>query len=84
MSKIVIHLDGGLVQCVFKVVDKKPLSVIVVDTDTDGCGDDEKLTIAKDARGKKINAYVHEVPLDKLEENCDIQKLLKQYFKDNK
>jgi hypothetical protein len=82
MSKIVIHLDGGLVQCVFKVADKKPLSVIVVDTDTDG--DDEKLTIAKDARGKKINAYVHEVPLDELEEDCDIQKLLEQYFKDNK
>jgi len=79
---IVVHLDGGLVQCAFEVEDKEPLSLIVVDTDTEDCADDDALTRVKNAKGKEINAFVHEVSLDTLEEGCDIQRLLKQYLKD--
>jgi len=83
MPKIVIHLDGGLVQFAFQFLDNDSNSLIVIDTDTEDAGDDEKLTKVKDANGKEISAYIHEVPLDPLEKGCDIQRLLKQYLKDN-
>ena len=82
--KLVVHLDGGIVQHAFIVPENKiPLSLIIIDTDTEDCQDDNRLTKTRN-KGKKIDAYIHEAILDKLEPGCDIDKLLKKYLKENK
>jgi hypothetical protein len=84
MPKIIAHLDGGLVQSAYGIKDDGPVEFFVIDTDTDECFDDPNLTVARNIDGKKINAYIHQVPLDTLEKGSDLDKLFKKYLKDNK
>jgi transcriptional regulator of met regulon len=89
MSKIVLHLAGGLIQNGFFIPEKvnkheiETVKVFVVDTDTEDCQDDDNLTRTTN-NGKKIDAYIHQVSFDDLPKNCDIEKLFKKYLRDNK
>jgi hypothetical protein len=91
MSKIVVHVDGGIVQNAYKAPDmvsayKSPIVLIIVDTDTEGCDEGDlgsKLTTTKDSRGMDVSAFVYEVQLTNLDPQSDVSKLLNQYTKDN-
>lgn len=78
MSKIVIQVNGGIVQDVFIVQEEiqKLSGAIVVDFDSDGDDTDPKITSVD----KKLYAYVGEVKINKLPEDSDVQKLLDKYF----
>ena len=84
MAKIVIHVDGGLVQYAFLLKNKaypgKDITgLIIVDTDVEGA-DPDLLTTITDSDGQEAQASVHEEELVDMPADCDIEKFVKEWL----
>ena len=81
MSRIVIQMEGGLVQDVFISGIGKPTTAVIVDFDTEGA-DDQELTSIDDTGGwKRIDACIHTEKLHTLPRKSDVARLVKAYDK---
>lgn len=77
---LLIQIDGGLVRDVF-YKGKGPLkNVVVIDFDTEGA-EPKELTIAKDNAGKEFEAYIHTIDVKELPDDCDVERIYKEYLK---
>ena len=84
MSKIIVQIEGGLVQQASIL--KNDLfpgdnvdGVIVVDFDTDGADGDE-LTETTDKDGAYLDAVIHEEEIWKLKSDCDVERVTMAYL----
>jgi hypothetical protein len=86
MSKIIIQLQGGLVQEVFIQGKGIPSKAVVVDEDVEGSDDITvvKLPAEKLRRrgGVLYEACVHTEGLAKLRKGCDVDRMVKKYLKE--
>ena len=80
MSKIIIQLQGGLVQEVFIQGKGIPSKAIVVDEDVEGA-DLAEITTIKAASGSSYEACVHTEGLSKLPKNSAVDLMVKEYLK---
>lgn len=78
MSRIIIQMEGGLVQDVFIQGIGKPTQAVIVDYDFEGADDDE-ITEARDTDGGLLEACIHTEKLNTLPKKCEISALLKAY-----
>lgn len=82
MKKIIVHIDGGVVQFVssitIDVYDMEAQSIIIVDTDIEGV-ESAELTTTVDKNGNEIQARVYEAPTDFLPLNSDIRLLIETW-----
>jgi hypothetical protein len=76
--RIVIEIEGGLVQNVYTIADGETNNAVVVDYDTEGADSDD-ITFSKDSGGGQIEAIVHTEQLIKLPTNCDARRLVEAY-----
>jgi hypothetical protein len=76
MSKIIIQLQGGLVQDVFIKGLGKPTAAIVIDEDTEGT-DDYLTYVGED--GEEHQASIHTEKISKLFKGCDMERAMKAY-----
>jgi hypothetical protein len=85
MSKIIIQLQGGLVQEVFIQGKGIPTKAIVVDEDVDGADSDEITSVKVDYGTIKddttYEACVHTEAISKLPAGSDIALIVKKYLK---
>lgn len=80
MSKIIIQLQGGLVQDVFKVGKGPVTGYITVDEDEDA--DPQDQTTVKTGKGKDYSAVcggIHSI--NKLPKGSDVDRIVKAYLK---
>lgn len=83
MPRIVVHLDGGIVQDVFVEGEGKEalarLHLYIVDFDTDGGRDEETVVVYKPERGRqvKMRAYVTSGDVAALPDGCDVDLIVK-------
>jgi len=80
MSRIVIQMEGGLVQDVFISGIGKPTTAVIVDFDTEGATEEE-LTSAVLENGWGIDACIHTEKLHTLPKKSDVARLVKAYDK---
>jgi hypothetical protein len=80
MSKIIIQLDGGLIQDVFLQGTGKITKAIIVDEDVEMCDPDNLVTV-KIGRGKTYTTSVHSNTVSRLPEGCDVEKIVEAYLK---
>ena len=80
MAKIVIQLDGGLVQWVYKRGRGEITGCIVLDCDTEGADEDELTTIVGDD-GRPTDAVIHDEGFVDLPKGCEIDRLIEAYNK---
>jgi hypothetical protein len=78
MSKIIIQLQGGLVQEVFITGEGEPGLVYIIDEDTEDI-DDECLTKYKTVSGKTGEAVIHTDSVNPLPEDCDMARALNAF-----
>jgi hypothetical protein len=85
MSKIIIQLQGGLVQDVFIQGVGNPTKAIVVDEDIEGAEPNEITTVKVDYGTLKnedtFEAYIHTESIKPLPKGCDVEKIVKAYLK---
>lgn len=77
MSKLIIQLQGGLIQDVFNMGTGTIKKVIVVDHDINDAPMNITVT-GKD--GDTFTAAVHSMPINKLPKDCDVERLVKAYL----
>ena len=80
MSKIIIQLQGGLVQDVFIQGRGIPTKAIVVDEDVEG-SDAEDITSVKLSRKKTYEAWIHTADINRLHKDTDVDRIVKAYQK---
>jgi len=81
MSKIIIQLQGGIVQEVFIQGKGIPSKAVVVDEDVEGASPDEVLSVsASFIRGSFYEACVHTEGIAKLPKNSDVDRMVKKYL----
>jgi hypothetical protein len=80
MAEIVVHLDGGLVQWVYKRGRGEITGCVIVDCDTEGADEDE-LTVTTNDKGETIDAVVHDEGFVSLKPGCEIDRLVDAYDK---
>lgn len=80
MSKIIIQLQGGLVQEVFIQGTGAPEDAIVVDEDVEGA-DLEDITTIKLKDGSDYEACIHTEAINKLPKGRDVDNIVKEYLK---
>jgi hypothetical protein len=80
MSKIIIQLQGGLVQEVFITGKGTPTKAIIVDEDTEGVDRDET-TYYTTEDGNSAEACIHTEDIAKLRPGCDMDNAVKTYLK---
>ena len=80
MAELVIHLEGGLVQWVYKRGRGAINGCVIVDFDTESAELDE-LTTVKAKDGGDTQAVIHDEGIVKLPKGCDIDKLVAAYDK---
>jgi hypothetical protein len=88
MSKIVVHIDGGVIQWVTEMVDASTPSncvtgIIIVDTDVEGCSIDDNVTAITDSNDQEVMAYVHEETIYPHDKSTDIGHFVETYFDNN-
>ena len=83
MSKIIIHLSGGLVQWVTKMGTGKVDGTIIVDTDTEDTSIDDGLTVITDSNDREMTAWIHEEPIYPAKNDTDIYHFVQTYFDNN-
>lgn len=76
---IVIQLQGGLVQEVFRVIHGDPTAVIIVDEDTEGA-DPEEITTVQTKNGKTYEACIHHEEISVLPSNSDVGRIVQKYL----
>jgi len=85
MSKIIIQIQGGLVQEVFIQGKGIPSKAIVVDEDVEGADLDEITTIERPVifskAAERYEACVHTELIAKLKKGCDVDLMVKEYLK---
>ena len=84
MAKVVIQLEGGLVQGVYLLQNKlfsgsKIDGVVVVDFDTEGADSDE-ITSTQDKNGALLEAVVHAETIDPLPKGSDVHRVAVAYL----
>ena len=79
MSKIIIQLDGGLVQDVFLRGTGKITGAIIVDEDVEMC-DPDNLVSVEIEKDKVYTASVHSNKVSRLPKDSDVDKLVKVYL----
>jgi len=79
MSRIIIQLEGGLVQDVFIKGSDVPTKAVVVDFDTEDL-EGNKVTKTRDVNGVQMEAAIHTEAINELPKGCDISRLLKAYM----
>jgi hypothetical protein len=79
MSKIIIQLDGGLVQDVYLWGRGKITKAIIVDEDIEMC-DPDLFVEVKLGRGETYKASVHSNTVSKLPKGSDVEKMVKAYL----
>ena len=84
MAKVIVHLEGGLLQWAYILKNKqfpgdKVTGVVVVDFDTQGADADE-LTVTKDKNDAYLDALIHEEPLCALKPDSDVARVVDAYF----
>jgi hypothetical protein len=80
MSRIIVQLDGGLVQDVFIQGRGKIIGAVIVDEDVQMCDPDNFVQV-KIGRGKMYTASVHSNTVSRLKKDCDVDKMVKAYLK---
>jgi hypothetical protein len=80
MSRIIIQLDGGLIQDVFLRGTGKVTGAVIVDEDVEMCDPDNLITV-KIGRGKTYTASVHSNTVSRLPKDSDVDKIVKAYLK---
>jgi hypothetical protein len=78
MSKIIIQIQGGLVQEVFIQGKGIPSKAVVVDEDVEG-SDDLDITVVELPEGL-YEACVHTEGIAKLRKGCDVDRMVKKYL----
>lgn len=84
-KRLIVHLDGGLVQGVYSVGFEADFPVDVIDTDTDGTPDKELIVTSyadperPQAGPQKIRAYIHSDDIPELSPTCDLHALLEAF-----
>lgn len=78
MSKIIIQLQGGLVQEVFFQGTGAPTKAIVVDEDIDGI-DSEELTTVKTSESV-YEAAIHTEKVTRLKRGTDVDLIVKKFL----
>jgi hypothetical protein len=80
MSKIIVHLEGGLVQDVYLTGKGKVTEAVVMDFDTEGADPDEiTAVITKDEN--VAEACIHTEAISRLPRDSNLDRLLKEYLK---
>ena len=79
MSKVIIQLDGGLVQDVFLRGTGKISRAVIVDEDVEMCDPDNLITV-KDGQGKTYTASVHSNTVSRLPKDSDVDRIVKAYL----
>jgi hypothetical protein len=80
MARIIVHLEGGLVDDAF-LEGKGPVTgVVVMDFDTEEADQNELTTIK--VRGKEVQAYIHTEPINRLLKSSVHARLLRSYDKE--
>ncbi|MBE3144538.1 MAG: hypothetical protein IMZ61_11535 [Planctomycetes bacterium] len=80
MSKIIIQLDGGLVQDVFLRGTGKITNAIIVDEDVEMC-DPDNIVTTKIKGNKTYAAAVHTNPVSNLPKGSDVDNIVKEFLK---
>jgi len=78
MSKIIIQLQGGLVQDVFQQGEGIPIEALVVDEDTEGALPFE-ITTVKIGKRKTYEACVHRTDINWLPTGSDVEKIVNAF-----
>ena len=78
MSRIIIQMDGGLVQDVFIQGRGKITNAIIVDEDVEMCDPDLIVTVPI-GRGK-YRASVHSNSVSRLPKDSDVDRIVKAYL----
>ena len=82
MSKIIIQVQGGLVQDVFIKGKGIPTKAIIVDEDVEGTDDYTSVEIKRPGLGNKTyEACIHTEAISKLKKGCDVDLIVKEYLK---
>jgi hypothetical protein len=79
MSKIIIQLQGGLVQEVFLQGQGLPTKALVVDEDVEGADPQEITTVL--LKDRTYEACIHTETISKLPENSDVAHIVSKYPK---
>ena len=95
MSKVIVHVSGGLVQRAYLVrerfsilnvlkdffaIDPPSPDLIILDSDVEGSFDDDLTSVSN---GKEImHSHIHLEELINLPDGCEIDMLYKQWVKD--
>jgi hypothetical protein len=84
MSKIVLHMEGGLVQWAYTLQNEKwpgkePTGVIIVDFSDVEDAEEEDLTEIVNDQEEVVDAVIHEEELNNLPKGCDIDLLIEAY-----
>lgn len=80
MSTIIIQLQGGLVQDVFVKGTGQATKAVVIDEDTEML-DGDRITEARSEDGALLEATIHTERVKPLPKGCDMERLLKEYYK---
>ena len=84
MSKIIIQIQGGLVQDTFISGRGKLTETIVVNEDVeDADSNDPKITSVRLGRSKTYEACIHATDINRLPKGSDVDRIIKQWEKDN-
>ena len=82
MSKIIIHLEGGIIgwQAIMPDKDKKVTGIIIVDTDTEDSGNEIGLVTITDSNDQKVSAYITEEPIYDYNKKSDLGHFVETYL----
>jgi hypothetical protein len=80
MAELVIQLEGGLVQWVYKRGSGEITGSVVIDFDTEGSDKDE-ITSVKGDDGNPTEAVIHDEGFITLEPGSEIDRLIEAYNK---
>ena len=82
MSKVIIHLEGGIVQWVANMPDKNKevTGIIIVDTDTEDSSNDMGVVTITDSNDREVSAYITEVPIYSYNKKTDLGHFVETYL----
>ena len=80
MAELVIQLEGGLVQWVYKRGKGEITGSVVIDFDTEGADKDEVTTVTGDD-DRPTEAVIHDEGFVTLKPGCEIDRLIEAYNK---
>lgn len=78
MSRLVVYMDGGLIQDVYQQGEGGVDSLVLLDTDLEGADEDR---IVRDPEARRGGFYVQDYPIHRLPEKCQFATVLRKWDK---